>query len=153
MGRSPLTFLIVALLALPAMAKELVTPNISIPPERVVEIQLRALQKNDNPWRGFGIAQTWAFAHPNNKRMTGPIERFSAMINGPHYQMMLNHREHTITSVVLTENYALFDVFIVTDSEVKASFKWEVSKVISGNFQGCWMTTAVSPPIQAKDSV
>ena len=67
--------------------------------------------------------------------------------------MMLNHREHTITSVVLTENYALFDVFIVTDSEVKASFKWEVSKVISGNFQGCWMTTTVSPPIQAKDSV
>ena len=153
MNRSPIIFFVIVFLALPAVAKDLLTPNISISPERVVEIQLRALQQNDDPSSEFGIAQTWAFAHPNNKRITGPLERFKAMIKGPHYRMMLNHREHKIKPVVMTEGYALFDVFIVTESELEASFKWEVSKVISGNYQGCWMTIAVSPPIQAKDSV
>ena len=153
MQKLPLTIFFVFYMALPAVAQELLTPDSSILPERVIEIQLQAMQKNDVPSPDFGIEQTWVFAHPKNKYMTGPLERFVAMLKGPKYQMLLNHRNHIIKSVVLTENYALFDVFIVTDSEVKASFKWEVSKVISGNFQGCWMTTAVSPPIQAKDSV
>ena len=126
------------------------TAHGSISPERVVEIQLRALQQNDAPSSEFGIAQTWAFAHPNNKRMTGPLERFKAMIKGPRYRMMLNHREHKIKPVVVTEGYALFDVFIVTESELEASFQMGGVQSNFGNYQGCWMTIAVSPPIQAK---
>jgi len=153
MRRLPLALLILFLLALPAPAQELLKPDPSIRPERVIEIQLKALQQNDKPLPDFGIAQTWTFAHPNNKRMIGPLDRFAAMIKGPNYQIMINHREHTITSIVLTENYALFDISITTESKLRASFKWEVSKVKSGAYQGSWMTTAVSPPMQAKDAI
>ena len=145
----PLLFL----LTLPATAQELLKPSPNIRPERVVEIQLKALQQNDNPLPDFGIVQTWMFAHPRNKLITGPLERFAAMIKGPNYRMMINHREHTIKSVILTENYALFDVSITTVSEIRASFKWEVSKVKSGTHIGSWMTTSVSPPMRGKDSV
>ena len=108
MLKLPLTLLVLFLLVLPATAQELLKPDPSFRPERVIEIQLQALQKNDNPLPDFGIAQTWTFAHPSNKRMTGPLERFAAMIKGPNYQMMINHREHTIKSVVLTENCLLY---------------------------------------------
>ena len=138
---------------LPATARELLTPNPSIKPARVVELQLQALQQNDNPMPDFGIAQTWMFAHPSNKRLTGPIERFATMIKGPNYQMMINHRKHKIKSVVLTDNYALFEVLIATKSEFDASFKWEVSKVKYGPHQGSWMTTTVSPPLRIKGAV
>ena len=145
----PLLFL----LTLPATAQELLKPSPNIRPERVVEIQLKALQQNDNPLPDFGIVQTWMFAHPRNKLITGPLERFAAMLKGANYQMMINHREHTIKTVVLTENYALFDVYIITEFDLRASFKWEVSKVKSGIHQGSWMTIAVSPPMQIKDFV
>ena len=146
MRKLPLALLVLFLMVLPVTAQELLKPDPSIRPERVIEIQLQALQE-------YGIAQTWAFAHPSNKLMTGPLERFAAMIKGPNYQMMINHREHKIKSVVLTENYALFDVSITTWSELRASFKWEMSKVKSGAYQGSWMTTAVSPPMQAKGAI
>ena len=140
-------------LVLPAIAQEFLTPDSSIPPERVIEIQLQAMQLNDVPSPDFGIAQTWIFAHPRNKSMTGPLERFTAMLKGPNYQMMLNHRKHTIEPVVLTESYVLYNVFIITAFEHKASFQWEVSKVKSGIHRGSWMTTAVSPPMKDKDAI
>ena len=153
MQKLPLTIFFVFYMALPAVAQELLTPDSSILPERVIEIQLQAMQKNDVPSPDFGIEQTWVFAHPKNKYMTGPLERFVAMLKGPKYQMLLNHRNHIIKSVVLTENYALFNVSITTASEHKASFQWEVSKVKSGIHNGSWMTTAVSPPMRIKSAI
>ena len=147
------TFLVILLLAPPTTARELFTPDPSIEPARVVEIQLQALQQNDTPMPDFGIAQTWIFAHPRNKRATGPIERFAAMIKGPNYEMMINHREHSIEPVVLTETYAVFNVLIITRSANWASFSWEVSKVQSGPLDKSWMTTSVSPPMQVKDTI
>ena len=46
----------------------------------VVKIQLNALKKNDKLKKNDGIKQTWIFAHPENKKFTGPYERFEKMI-------------------------------------------------------------------------
>ena len=77
------TLPVLFLLAMPATAQELLTPDPIRQPESVVEIQLQSLQKNDVPVPDTGIAQTWAFAHPDNKRVTGPLERFAWMIKSP----------------------------------------------------------------------
>jgi hypothetical protein len=45
MKQLPLTIPIIFLLALPAIAQEILMPNSSIPPKRVIEIQLQAMQK------------------------------------------------------------------------------------------------------------
>jgi hypothetical protein len=140
------------LLAMPATGQELLTPDPNLPPERVVEIQLQSLQKNDVPDPDTGIAQTWAFAHPDNKRVTGPLERFTRMIKGPDYRNMLDHQEHIIKPVVQTDDYALFAVTIITADDQRMSFKWEVMKVQVGEFAGSWMTISVSPPLRARDS-
>ena len=146
------TLPVLFLLAVPATAQELLTPDPIRQPESVVEIQLQSLQKNDVPVPDTGIAQTWAFAHTDNKRVTGPLERFAWMIKSPDYRNMLDHQEHIIKPVVQTDDYALFAVTIITADDQKMSFKWEVKKVKTGEFSGSWMTTSVSSPLRAGDS-
>ena len=137
---------------MPATAQELLTPDPNLPPKSVVEIQLQSLQNNDVPIPDTGIAQTWAFAHPDNKRVTGPLERFTRMIKGPDYRNMIDHQEHIVETVVQTDDYALFAVTIITADDQRMSFKWEVMKVQVGEFAGSWMTISVSPPLRARDS-
>ena len=48
---------------------DLIKPSFNIEPYQVVEIQLRSLKENDNPYKDNGIRQTWEFAHPNNQKI------------------------------------------------------------------------------------
>ena len=70
-------------------ADNLVKPSPDINPIDVVEVQLFALQSNDET--DFGIRQTWEFAHPRNKMATGPLPRFTSMIKTPAYSILLNN--------------------------------------------------------------
>ena len=63
-----------------ALKAELINPNSSIKPKQVIEIQLLGLMKNDNFFEDSGIQQTWNFAHPENKKNTGPLPNFIQMI-------------------------------------------------------------------------
>ena len=134
-------------------ANNLLQPNSKYSPRQVVEIQLRALQKNDDPTPGNGIAQTWAFAHPNNRAVTGPLARFTQMISSANYRFLLGHETHTIESVVKTTEMALYRVTIISASGKKYSLQWRVLKVQSGTLSGAWMTVAVSPPQRAGNAV
>ena len=127
-------------------AADLVVPDPSIAPEEVVAIQMKALQFNDNPSPDFGIAQTWNFAHPRNRAMTGPLPRFANMLKGPAYGLMLNHASHRIVPVPSNDNRANFDVFMETGSGQVLYFNWAVELVEGGEFDNCWMTVAVSMP-------
>ena len=59
---------------------DVIKPNNGIEPYQVVKIQLRSLKNNDDPFKNAGIEQTWEFAHPNNKKFTGPLEKFKNLI-------------------------------------------------------------------------
>ena len=56
----------------------------------VIKIQLNALKKNNEPNKNSGIKQTWVFAHPENKKITGPYKRFEKMLLGAQYNVLLN---------------------------------------------------------------
>ena len=90
-------------LAAPVWAADLLAPDPALSPAEVVAIQLNALQANEAA-TDTGITQTWAFAHPDNKRMTGPLPRFAQMIKGPQYRMLLNHRSHEVAEVSRTDD-------------------------------------------------
>ena len=91
-------FILVSIFITSSIA-EILKPNSQIKPSEVVKIQLTGLQKNDLEFKDSGIEQTWNFAHPNNKKVTGPLPNFKRMIKGDSYQMMLNHLSHTITEL------------------------------------------------------
>ncbi len=135
------------LVALPTWATETLAPDPRLKPAEVVAIQLTALQANDSPRTDAGIEQNWAFAHPDNKRMTGPLERFTRMIKGPTYRMLLNHRSHQVAERLRSEDEAVFAVVIISQNNESFGFRWTVRRVTGGEHAGAWMTVSVSPPV------
>ena len=150
----------VCLFSVAALADNLVRPDPSIAPAEVVAIQLMSLKNNDLVEADFGIRQTWSFAHPQNRKVTGPYPRFAMMLKGPSFDVLLNHKSHSIktgsnTASGKTSDGALwqqFDVLMETRRGDILYFSWVVQKVTSGQFKDCWMTVAVSPPQPAGQS-
>ena len=133
---------------------DLLIPDNSILPSKVIKIQLDALMNNDKEFEDSGIEQTWNFAHPNNKRNTGPLPNFKMMIKGNSYQMLLNHLSHTITELGSSDNWAQFEVVILDKEKIYHKFNWQVEKFsMEGPLQGCWLTTVVSNPIPLGSSI
>ena len=133
---------------------ELIKPRSDIKPAEVVEIQLAGLQKNDQNFKDSGIEQTWNFAHPSNKKVTGPLDRFKRMIKGASYQMMINHLSHTITQLEKGDNWAQFEVIILDRDKIYHKFNWQVEKyLVDGPLKDCWLTTMVSSPIPLGSSI
>jgi hypothetical protein len=133
---------------------DLLIPNNSILPAEVVKIQLVALMNNDKKFEDSGIEQTWNFAHPNNKKNTGPLPNFKMMIKGNSYQMLLNHISHTVTELGSSDNWAQFEVVILDKEKIYHKFNWQVEKfTLEGPLQGCWLTTVVSNPIPLGSSI
>jgi Domain of unknown function (DUF4864) len=151
--RSGLVALALLAMAAPSWAADLLRPDPALSPEDVVAIQLNALQTNDTPETDAGIAQTWAFAHPDNKRVTGPLPRFAQMIKGPLYQILLGHRSHEIREVSATDDQAVFAVIVTSPTGEVVAYRWSVAKVADGENAGAWMTTAVSPPLPIGDAI
>ena len=133
---------------------ELIKPRSDIKPAEVVEIQLAGLQKNDQNFKDSGIEQTWNFAHPSNKKVTGPLDRFKRMIKGASYQMMINHLSHKITQLEKGDNWAQFEVIILDRDKIYHKFNWQVEKyLVDGPLKDCWLTTMVSSPIPLGSSI
>ena len=133
---------------------DLIKPNIEIEPKKVVKIQLSALMKNDNPYKDRGIIQTWEFAHPNNQKITGPLEKFKNMIKTDSYSMLINHSNHEILEVYMSSKIATFEVTVLDNEKKYYKFKWQVEKYDrEGQLKDCWLTTAVSQPILLGSSI
>jgi hypothetical protein len=135
-----------------AAAQEILQPDPAFSPKKVVSIQLKALQRNDTPEADAGIRQTWAFAHPDNRRVTGPYPRFQRMIKMPSYEILLGHQKHLIEKVEQTDEVARFAVTVTAGNGKVYGYQWEVRKIEDGENAGAWATTAVSPPMDAGDS-
>ncbi len=147
--------ILVILLVCTSISKaDLLKPKKDILPSEVVKIQLTGLQNNDSHFKDGGIEQTWNFAHPNNKRVTGPLDNFKRMIKSDSYQMMIDHLSHTITEVGSSDKWAQFEVIILDRNKIYHKFNWQVEKyTLDGTLKDCWMTTMVSSPIPLGSSI
>ena len=145
---------VLALFFISTAKADLIKPNNSIEPYQVLKIQLRSLKKNDDPYKDSGITQTWEFAHPNNQKSTGPLSRFIKMLNGDSYKVLLNHKEHKITEIQLTNFVASYEVTIIDEKKSYYKFNWQVEKYTKdGILKDCWLTTMVSAPIPIGSSI
>ena len=127
---------------------ELLKPNPALKPNEVVSIQLNALKDNNNPFLNAGVAQTWEFAHPSNRKYTGPLENFTKMMYAPSYVIILDHIDHNIIYVSARDFIAHYFVEMTDKEGNKFGFTWTLEKVIEeSEFKDCWMTVAVSQPL------
>ena len=146
--------LILLLITISFSKAELLNPSNAITPKEVVKIQLSGLQQNDLEFKDSGIEQTWNFAHPNNKKVTGPLNNFKRMIKGASYQMMIDHLSHTITELSSNDKLAQFEVIILDKNKIYHKFNWQVEKyILEGELKDCWLTTMVSNPIPLGSSI
>ena len=149
-----LNFLVLFFISISISKAEILKPNSNIKPSEVVKIQLLGLQKNNDVFEDSGIEQTWNFAHPNNKKATGPLDKFKRMIKGNNYQMMINHISHTITEIRGGDNWVQFEVIILDKNKIYHKFNWQVEKYKEdGPLKDCWLTTMVSSPMPLGSSI
>ena len=133
---------------------DLVKPNNGIKPYQVIKIQLTGLMNNDIPNKNSGIEQTWQFAHPSNKKYTGPLSKFVNLLKSESYNMLLNHLESEIIEVFKTNNKYGFEVIILANDKNYYKFQWIVEKYYNnGPLKDCWLTTSVSSPVSLGSSI
>ena len=130
---------------------DLIQPNKDLDPYDVVKIQLVALQNNDK--NDQGIKQTWLFAHPDNKKVTGPYERFRIMIYGQQYRHLVNHSNHKIKLISNSPNTFVYRIEILTNKKKLFFYEWHVQKGNDKSCKNCWFTTAVSQPVDQGNTI
>ncbi len=126
---------------------DLIKPKPSLKPLEVLLIQLNSLKNNNLPYKDAGIEQAWEFAHPNNKAITGPLNKFKQMIYSQNYKLLISHENSEIQVLNETNDISIYKVTVLTKDKKKYYYIWQVEKVLfEGNFKNCWMTTSVSNP-------
>jgi hypothetical protein len=119
----------------------------------VVKIQLDALKNNNKPSKNSGIKQTWIFAHPENKKFTGPFERFKKMLLGNQYNLLLDHDSHRIKLIMNSKDTYVYNIEVISKEKKMYLYKWHLEKITTDECSNCWFTTIVSPPTDKGNTI
>jgi hypothetical protein len=128
------------------------TPRPEMTPEQVVQFQVTALQRNDDPQPDAGIERAYRFASPSNKTATGPLEKFAQILKGPVYSPMLNNVSSSIVGSDMKGDKAKVAVKIFASTGRPVTYVFVLTKQSEGEFSNCWMTDGVLPLSQGQDS-
>ncbi len=90
----------------------------------------------------------WEYAHPDNKKITGPKENFRKMLLSEPYNSILNLKEYSFTKTVATETNEHYEIKILADNNSYFEVTWvfELDKCPDSPLNDCWLTIAVTAP-------
>ena len=76
------------------------------------------------------------------------------MLKGDSYKVLLDHKEHKIIEIQLTNSVASYEVTILDKYKSYHRFNWQVEKYNKdGVLKDCWLTTMVSAPTSLGSSI
>ena len=127
---------------------DIIQPAKNLTAYDVVKIQLDALKNNNRLSKNDGIKQTWIFAHPENKKYTGPYKRFEKMLLGNQYNILLNHNSHKIRLVKKSDDIYIYNIELISKDKKMFFYEWHLGKSSTDMCNNCWFTTTVLPPIK-----
>ena len=119
-------------------------PSADLTPAEVIRYQVDALADNDVPHADAGIEITFRFASPENRRVTGPLPRFRALLHNPMYSGLLNHIRAEYGDPLLRGHMVLGPVLITTADGRQIGYMFQLSKQLDPSCPGCWMTEGVT---------
>ena len=122
---------------------EKLEPSPKLSPGEVINIQLKALQRNDTPTKDSGIATAFKFASPANKEATGPLDKFVQLVKSAAYRPMLNHRSAALKTLQQSDELAHLKATLVDAQGTTVVYVFILSKQHDAPYQDCWMTDAV----------
>ena len=114
-------------------------PSPSLTPQQVVTFQLNALRQASEA----GINATFRFASPENRKVTGPVERFARLFDSAQYQPMLNNRGTEVKLVSNDGTTAELLAGVVDQSGELHWYSFRLSRQPEAPYENCWMTDAV----------
>ena len=91
-----------------------------------------------------GIEITFRFASPDNKKVTGPLNRFIELVKNPVYRPMLNHTHAEFGKSELRQGHTLLPVVLTATDGSKAGYVFVLGQQQLDTCQGCWMTESVT---------
>ena len=136
-----------------SLGADIIKPAENLTAYDVVKIQLTALKNNNKPSKNTGIKQTWIFAHPENKKFTGPYKKFEKMILGNQYNFLLNHDSHRIKLIMKSKDTYIYNIELISKEKKMYFYEWHLEKTTTNNCSNCWFTTIVSPPIEKGNTI
>jgi hypothetical protein len=116
-------------------------PDPTLSPREVVAIQLDAFGSSEGDIDKIAVA--FRFASPSNRAVTGPEERFAAMVKSRPYRIMLSYDRVEYAPVVIAGEVALQRVALFSEGEV-AIFDFVLRRQSDDPYAGCWMTEGVT---------
>ena len=123
-----------------------VLPNDIFSASEVIELQMSALQTNSIS-NNAGIYQCWLFAHPENKKYTGPFSNFKNMIANTSYRILLNSVKFKTNLLSKVNDVVNFSVEVDGSDNKRYNLIWILEKAkINDKCLNCWMTTSVTQP-------
>ncbi|MDC1209301.1 hypothetical protein N8011_00120 [Pseudomonadota bacterium] len=112
----------------------------------VVELQMTSLQTNSKN-NNSGIYQCWLFAHPENKKFTGPFTNFKSMISNTSYKVLLNSLKFKTKLLSKNKKITKFSVDVDAYDNKRYNLTWVLEKTnLNKDCMNCWMTTVVTKP-------
>lgn len=118
-------------------------PDPKYSPADVVNFQMSALKNNDTPYKNAGIELSFRFASPENKKSTGPIERFRLLFDNEDYAPMVNHSSLEIGPINYSQDSASVPLFILSKEGKKVLYLFRLDKQTKNPYKNCWMTSGV----------
>ena len=123
-----------------------VMPNDIFSATEVIELQMISLQTNSET-NNAGIYQCWLFAHPEDKKYTGPFSNFKRMIADTPYKILLNSIMFKTKLISKTDQIVKYSVVIDAFDNKRYKLGWVLEKAkLNKDCKNCWMTTAVTQP-------
>ena len=123
-----------------------VLPNDIFSAIEVVELQMTSLQTNSKI-NNAGIYQCWLFAHPENKKYTGPFSNFKRMIADTSYKILLNSIKFKTQLISKSNKVIKYSVVIDAFDNKRYQLDWVLEKAkLNKDCKNCWMTTVVTQP-------
>ena len=123
-----------------------VLPNDIFTAIEVVELQMTSLQTNSKI-NNAGIYQCWLFAHPENKKNTGPFSNFKRMIADTSYKILLNSIKFKTQLISKSDKVIKYSVVIDAFDNKRYQLDWVLEKAkLNKDCKNCWMTTVVTQP-------
>jgi hypothetical protein len=133
------------LLRRPALARE---PDVNLPPESVVMIQLDLLQNDDLLPGNAGLRGAYAFASPASRAAAGPFERFVALLTQGEYAPLVGFRQARLDPMIASRRKAYQRVHLQQTDGEWVSFLFILSCQQEPPYTGCWMTDSVIRVVQ-----
>lgn len=119
----------------------LIVPSPELEPREVVKIQVASLA--DCQVSPDALQQVYAFASPDNREVTGPLDRFAAMLLTPQYKPLVEQQQVIVGNQVVHGNLASVMVTAMDQQQGLRTFHFYLAKETGPLYAACWMTYGV----------